>query len=358
MLLAGCEPPPTDALSGLLSAPVAPTAVFAQARPGTGITLPQDLGSHPAYRLEWWYLTANLHSAAGDAFGVQWTLFRASTRGRNKEFEGEPRPVGWYSDELWLAHAALSQPGQHRFVSRLARGGSGQAGATAQPFAAWIDDWQLAAAARDAQSHEGGQGWTLQAHGDDFAYRLHLLPSLAPVLHGDNGFSAKSVQGGGSMYFSYPGLAVSGDLTVDGVTHEVSGQGWFDREWSSQLLQPDQQGWDWLALHLDDGQRLMLFRVRGETPFYAASLIQADGSAQALAADEFVLAPLGYRDSQRGPVPVRWRVELPGRGIELEVSSWPGDYWNPGRLSYWEGPVQVNGSHQGEGYLEMTGYGD
>ncbi|WP_255856552.1 lipocalin family protein [Marinobacterium rhizophilum] len=27
-------------------------------------------------------------------------------------------------------------------------------------------------------------------------------------------------------------------------------------------------------------------------------------------------------------------------------------------MSYWEGPVQVNGSHQGEGYLEMTGYGD
>jgi predicted secreted hydrolase len=26
------------------------------------------------------------------------------------------------------------------------------------------------------------------------------------------------------------------------------------------------------------------------------------------------------------------------------------------RIPYWEGPVQISGSHGGRGYLEMTGY--
>ncbi len=356
-LTTGCEPAP-PAVTEPLSAQSAAEDTFAQARPGTAIELPRDLGSHPDYRLEWWYLNANLHTDAGDAFGVQWTLFRAGTRGLKERDAGESRPAGWYSDELWLAHAALSQPGRHRFASRLARGGSGQAGARALPFAAWIDDWHLAAEPLFEEPQEGDQGWTLVAHGDDFAYQLHLTPTLAPVLHGDSGFSAKSIQGGGSMYFSYPALAVKGEVTLAGVTHRVQGQGWFDREWSSQLLQPDQQGWDWLALHLEDGHRLMLFRVRGDTAFYAASLIQADGRSESLGAEAFSLQPLAYRDSQRGKVPVRWQVQVPARGIDLEVTAWPGDFWNPGRLSYWEGPVAVSGSHRGEGYLEMTGYGD
>ena len=49
---------------------------FAQAGPGQTLYFPEDHGPHPAYRIEWWYLTANLESADGRPFGVQWTLFR------------------------------------------------------------------------------------------------------------------------------------------------------------------------------------------------------------------------------------------------------------------------------------------
>jgi predicted secreted hydrolase len=30
--------------------------------------------------------------------------------------------------------------------------------------------------------------------------------------------------------------------------------------------------------------------------------------------------------------------------------------WMDTTVPYWEGPVTVTGSHDGEGYLEMTGY--
>ncbi|WP_066964233.1 lipocalin-like domain-containing protein [Microbulbifer sp. Q7] len=322
-----------------------PPAGFAQAARGMAVQLPEDMGPHPQYRLEWWYLTANLKTADGQRFGVQWTLFRNGVRPGPFPSAGP----GWHRDELWLAHAALSGPGTHHFEDRAGRGGTGQAGVTPVPFNAWIDHWQLSATGENA--------WELDVKGEDFRYRLQLRPQQPPVLNGEQGFSAKSAGGGGSMYFSYPLAITGGEVEFNGETFAVTGQGWFDREWSSQYLKADQQGWDWMALHLDDGRHLMLFRVRGEEDFYSATLVSAQGSARTLTADEFQLVPTGFRKSRFGRVPVVWDIEVPSAALKLQVQSWPGDYWNPGSLRYWEGPVEVSGSHGGEGYLEMTGYG-
>ena len=54
----------------------------------------------------------------------------------------------------------------------------------------------------------------------------------------------------------------SGTLQIDGQTYTVSGPAWLDREWSSQPLAAEQQGWDWFSLHLAGGAKLMLFQVR------------------------------------------------------------------------------------------------
>lgn len=342
-LLVSCEK--ETASEGSLGALSDPPEGFRQAQAGMTISLPRDLGPHPEYRLEWWYLTANLHSADGEQFGVQWTLFR---NGVKPGPYADEKP-GWQRNELWLAHAALSRPDDHHFADRAARGGTGQAGVTAQPFEAWIDHWQLKAVDAD--------NWELAVDGEDFRYHLKMEPRLPIILNGEQGFSAKSAGGGGSMYFSYPYLAIEGEVDVGGKTFKVSGQGWFDREWSSQYLKPDQQGWDWLALHLQDGRHLMAFRVRGADDFYSATLVAADGSARTLDAGEFTLKPIQYRDSRYGEVPVVWQLTVPAAAIDLQIRSWPGDYWNSGVMRYWEGPVTVGGSHVGQGYLEMTGYG-
>ena len=344
LLLAGCGNEEGQETS--MEALRAPPQGFRQAAPGMTVNLPEDMGAHPAYRLEWWYLTANLKSADGKRFGVQWTLFRNSLK--PGPFN-DPVP-GWQRNEIWLAHAALSRPDDHRFATRSARGGTGQAGVTVQPFRAWIDHWQLRSQAPNS--------WELTVNGENFSYRLDIEQQLPVVLNGDRGFSAKSASGGGSMYFSYPLRVTGGEVAIGGEKVAVAGQGWFDREWSSQYLKADQQGWDWMALHLDDGRHLMLFRVRGNDDYYSATLVAADGSAQTLSPTEFSLTPTKYRDSQFGEVPVIWQLQIPAAAIDIQIQSWPGDYWNPGVLRYWEGPVRVRGSHRGAGYLEMTGYGN
>ncbi|MFV8782537.1 lipocalin-like domain-containing protein [Microbulbifer sp. SA54] len=342
VLLVACTKDAVDESS--MGALREPPAGFKQAALGMPVRLPEDLGAHPQYRLEWWYLTANLRTEDGEDFGVQWTLFRNGLRpGPYAE-----KTPGWQRNEVWLAHAALSRPDDHHFADRAARGGTGQAGATAQPFSAWIDDWRL--------DSRGPDQWDLAVGTEDFTYQLRLQVQLPAVLNGEGGFSAKSAGGGGSMYFSYPKLAIDGEIEVGGDNFRVTGQGWFDREWSSQYLNPDQQGWDWMALHLEDGRHLMAFRVRGAEDFYSATLVAADGGAHTLAAKQFTLKPVEYRDSRFGKVPVVWQLQIPLANMDLSIRSWPGDYWNPGTLRYWEGPVTVTGTQAGEGYLEMTGY--
>src|SRR5882724_9807211 len=59
---------------------------FAPVVPGKRFAFPADHGAHPDYRIEWWYVTANLMDSTGAAYGAQWTLFRqAMTPGAQQE---------------------------------------------------------------------------------------------------------------------------------------------------------------------------------------------------------------------------------------------------------------------------------
>ncbi|MEX5613038.1 carotenoid 1,2-hydratase, partial [Pseudomonas protegens] len=86
-------------------------------------------------------------------------------------------------------------------AERYARGGVGQAGVIAQPFQAWIDDWQLSTlnSAGDPLAR-----MQVQAAGPGFAYRLQLSSSRPLVLQGEGGYSRKSDQGQASYYYSQP----------------------------------------------------------------------------------------------------------------------------------------------------------
>ena len=42
----------------------------------------------------------------------------------------------------------------------------------------------------------------------------------------------------------------------------VTGEAWFDHEWSSDYVDREARGWDWMGINLDDGGALMAFRMR------------------------------------------------------------------------------------------------
>ena len=323
---------------------------FAQVTPGRRFSFPADHGAHPDYRIEWWYLTANLLDAQGTAYGSQWTLFRqALTPGGDNE--------GWANQQIWMAHAAVTRADTHRTSETFARGGVGQAGVDTNPFQAWIDSWTMRGSERmDAMTISP---LDLTAAGADFSYVLHLEANRPLVLQGDGGYSRKSQREQASYYYSQPFFAATGTIAIDGEPVEVTGQAWMDREWSSQPLAPDQTGWDWLALHFMTGEKLMLYRMREKSGnnYLSGNWISLDGAARQLAAAEIVMQPRQPIDIEGRKLPVEWRIAIPSRGVSVDcVPLNPRAWMGTTSFPYWEGPISFHGTHSGVGYLELTGY--
>jgi predicted secreted hydrolase len=315
---------------------------FAVPTPNPVFDFPQDHGAHPDYRIEWWYLTANLTGPDGTAYGIQWTLFRSALAPETRE--------GWSDPQVWFAHAAVTTPDRHLVAERIARGGIGQAGVTVEPFAAWIDDWQMAGPTFDDVR--------LTARGQAFAYDLGLQAKGPLVFHGEGGFSVKSAQGQASYYYSQPFYEVTGTLTLPTGDVPVTGSAWLDREWSSQPLADSQSGWDWFSLSFDTGDKLMGFLLREDdgTSFSSATWIAPDGTTTSYPDGAFAAQPVTWHDVAGREVPTEWAVQLPDKGIDVIVTALNPDAWMAVSIPYWEGPVTVQGSHKGRGYLEMTGY--
>lgn len=321
---------------------------FATPQPGTPLVFPKDHGAHPNFRTEWWYLTANLKGADGASYGVQWTLFRHA-------LEPNATREGWDDRNIWMAHAAATSSSAHVFAQKLARGGVGQAGVEAAPFHASIDDWTFES--RDAAADAGINRLRLHAKDKNFSFTLDLAADAPLALQGEGGFSRKSDAGQASHYYSQPFFKADGVLSINGQDVKVAGRAWMDREWSSQPLAPDQKGWDWFSLHLASGEKLMLFRLRSATaaPFLSGNWIAPDGAAL-LQRDDIVLEPLTTTAVAGRDLPTRWRVKVKSRGLDIETAPLNPQSWMGTDFPYWEGPIRFKGSHEGDGYLEMTGY--
>ena len=321
----------------------APAPGFDVPRPGTPIVFPKDHGAHNDFRTEWWYLTANLTGADGASYGAQWTLFRHALEPKSGE--------GWDDRNVFMAHAALTDAKEHFFSRTIARGGVGQAGAESAPFRAFIDDWVFEAKDADFSTAH------IAARDARFSFSLELARDAPFVLQGDRGFSRKSDRGHASHYYSQPFFHVAGTIALRGRETKVTGRAWMDREWSSQALSPDQNGWDWFSLHLSGGEKLMLFRLRGARDYFAGNWIASDGSTRQLSADDIALESLVQTNIDGRFVPTNWRVKVKSRGLDIETTPLNPRAWNGAGGAYWEGPITFSGTHRGEGYLEMTGYG-
>lgn len=318
----------------------ADAAGFSVPQPDPQFRFPADHGPHPDYRIEWWYLTANLTGQDGTPYGLQWTLFRSALAPQTHD--------GWDDPQLWMGHAAVTTPDRHFVAERLARGGIGQAGVAADPFSAWIDDWRF----------DGIDTGTLRATGADFGYDMALTATGPLVPQGDDGFSVKSANGQASYYYSQPFYDIAGTLHLPDGDVTVTGTAWLDREWSSQPLSDTQTGWDWFSLSFDDGARMMGFRLRQTdgSAYTSATWIAADGTPTPYPDGALTATPLKESTIDDRTLPTSWRLELPAQGVDVTVAAVNTGAWMTTSVPYWEGPITIKGTATGVGYLEMTGY--
>ena len=354
--------PASSRLSELLGADA--DAGFPLALEPRPFRFPADHGPHPEFRNEWWYATGNLDADGGRRFGFELTLFRFSLTP-----DARPDPSAWRTNQVYVGHLALTDvvAGEFHVAVRYSRGALGLAGAEAAPPRVWLEDWVMAALPDQDADRE--PPWRLTARDERLGIDLTLTPRKAPVANGEDGLSRKSSEpGNASYYYSLTRLAVTGAVEVDGSSHAVTGQAWLDREWGSSALARNQLGWDWFALQLDDETELMFYQLRlddgARDPMSAGTWVTSDGVAHALGADDVTLEVLDQWDSpQGGRYPIRWRLVVPGIGLDVRI--WPvlDAQELVTNVRYWEGAVDVEGTRgdnevAGRGYVELTGYAD
>ncbi|GAA0857930.1 lipocalin-like domain-containing protein [Aliiglaciecola litoralis] len=320
-----------------------------QVSPGQAINLPLDHQAHPQYAVEWWYLTANLFDQDGNQYPIQWTLFR---------FRSNDNKNAWHDGNQYMAHAKLMSSQETWFAERFARGGVGNVAAefddSGNNFSAYIDDWRWQAKGEDLLPAMLWFNLT-----DNVSVDLSLHSKQPYVLHGTHGYSIKQASSEhASMYYSQPFIQLNGTLTLPNNVVEVSGQGWFDHEWSARLSDPSTNGWDWFSLHLDDGNKLMIFRVRhpSSSEDWFGSYMTATGDITALKAQDITAKVKKTTLIADKDLPLHWTISVPRFGIALEVTPFKPDQYTDASFSYYEGAVAVHGSHAGVGFIELTGY--
>src|SRR5947208_10146482 len=106
---------------------LATTPEFRQALPGYRYQFPRDPFEHPDLRTEWWYYTGNVTARDGHRYGFELVFFREGDRDTPRD-----NPSAWRTDDLYLAHPALTDIDGRRFINRqrLNRSGPGMAGAS------------------------------------------------------------------------------------------------------------------------------------------------------------------------------------------------------------------------------------
>jgi Predicted secreted hydrolase len=268
----------------------------------------------------------------------------------------------WRTNQFYMAHFAVTDGGDETFhaFERFARGGAGLAGAQADPLRVWLEDWSLESIGTATFPVR------LRAQSEDVGIDVTVRPEKPKVLQGDRGLSQKGPgEGNASYYYSYTRLATEGTVVAGGDTAQVTGQSWMDREWSTSALGPDQEGWDWFALQLDDDRDLMYYQLRnndGSPSSYSEGvLVGPNGEKQTISREDVTVevhetwtAPDGTHT-----YPVEWSLRIPNEDLNLRVKAlFPNQELDNVSVRYWEGAVRISGSHSGTGYVEMTGYGD
>lgn len=341
-----------------LTAATPSIAGFARATAPQAFTFPRDHGPHFDYQTEWWYYTGNLTAATGEHFGFQLTFFR---RGLTP---GAPPAAGLSTNQIYFAHFALTDvAGQnHHSVERFSRGAAGLAGASGAPYQVWLEDWRVEALTAD------GSVVRVRARDEEQALDLTLRAVKPITAHGDHGLSPKSPEAGNASYYlSYTRLATEGQVEARGQTFVVTGEAWFDHEWSTSALGPQAVGWDWFSLQLSDGREVMFFQIRHADGTLEAvsggTLIEKDGTTRRLPVEAVKLEVSEFWTSPAtgGRYPARWRLAVPSAGLDLTVTPWLPAQELTLTFAYWEGAVQIAGTSggtavSGAGYVELTGY--
>lgn len=316
--------------------------------------LPQEEAPHLRNSLEWWYFTGHLRDkTTGQSFGIEYVFFHFNINGK-KDWQ--------------MVNVAITDPQtqQFRYDYKLET-----LPALLQPLLPLALNMQK----KDERWTLSGQEGTYQLQARMAAHKgmgfdLRTSPAKPVLLHGGTGYeNYGNVARAG--YYSYPRLAASGTLEVNGEQHEVEGELWYDRQWNCNSVTNEGIGWDWFSLQLNEPrEEIMAYHLYEKATGRAidgGSHFGPQGQNTHLAAEDFQLETTAYWTSPHSGnrYPAKWRLRIPSQGYDLTIEPVVPDQelvlrlFAGIKLPYWEGMCRVTGTQHGKpvtgnSYVEIT----
>ncbi|MBK1674083.1 hypothetical protein CKO35_12365 [Ectothiorhodospira shaposhnikovii] len=302
------------------------------------LVLPRDEAPHVS-ATEWWYYSGHLFGEQGEHYSFHITVFLRDGIVRHTVFHGS-----FTDHDNDQRHTA-----QHRTAGI-------PSPVNTEGFDFRYADWRVSGS---------GDEHLLIMNEEEFQLTLSLTDPWPPVLHKAHGSATPGLldfgDAGISYYYSRPRMQARGQIRLGQETPTpVTGEVWFDHQWGD--FEATRLGWNWFALHLEDGTELMIYELYDQhgSPLTTLGTRSRRGHSEAISSGDIRVRNLGeWTSSQSGlRYPAAWEIEIPEGRLQVEPLRQNSEF--DGRESifmiYWEGGVRVSGILEGVGFVEMSGY--
>lgn len=296
------------------------------------VRLPADDAAHDNYT-EWWYYNGHLEAQDGHKYSFHYAVFLLNAFAVHT-----------------VIHASFTDEETGQRYLYQARMGGNPSGDTVQGFDFTLGEWLM----RGVDGVDRIQGKTEQ-----FSFNLDLYSQRPPVFQGGTGL-LDFMAAGTSYYYTRPRMAIEGYAGLKGKEQAVTGTAWFDHQWGD--FRTTLLGWEWFALQLDDGADIMLYQLYSGDgdALLVSGTYSKNGVTTVLGSGDVITSPLNYWQSPLSGVdyPLSWSVELPRQKVKVLLDpvhkSSEFDARKTTYNLYWEGAIQISGSHKGRGFLEIS----
>ncbi|WP_435138973.1 lipocalin-like domain-containing protein [Formosa sp. A9] len=312
---------------------------------GSLITFPKDEGAHTAEAIEWWYTSGEVTGeTTGKTYAYMLSYFDYSYAG----FDGfrilnlrDLSTGEFFQSTLPLTYNTLSTEA----IS-----------IEAVVFRGITESW------RNKLDHDNNSipfQYTITAASDNGKIEFDYNTVKRPLIIGDTGLIDQGASRY-SYYFSQTKNEVSGQITLNGVTENVIGTAWIDRQYGS--FNPlSSEKYEWFSLQLSNDMDINLwniFTAEGSIPdnskFKILSAYVDDNTQYTISDFEIERLAFNCMPDLEKCYSKKWRLTSESKNIDLTIETRYDDAEVTLPFRFYEGTITISGTINGE---SVTGIG-
>lgn len=311
---------------------------------GSLLTFPNDEGRHNGEPIEWWYTAGQLTAISGKTYSYMLTYFYYPalsfdgfrilniTEDATGKFYSETKPVHYtaLSNSQLDVHASVYQSDDEEWVTK-----------------------------KDVNDNLVPFEYSIKAASSDVSLDLDYKSLKRPLILGDSGYLKEGIVNY-TYYYSQTRNEVSGKITLNGITENVTGISWIDRQYGDFNPWTGEK-YEWFLLQLSNGMDINLWNIFTpdnqilDNEKYRILSAYVNDSTQYTTSD-FKIERLGFNwmpDSQMC-YSDKWRLTSEKNKIDLTMTTAHHNSEVQLPFRFFEGATNISGTVNG---VDVTGFG-